>query len=95
MSALSLENMAYVEKSLAQWPALPKSMIVIEYHGDGDPAFGGSADDRALGTEGEILPRCGIGQRAVFLTIEDAHQAAKVISNRRPGSVLGVAPTWR
>lgn len=32
-------------------------MIVIEYHGEGDPCFGGHADDRALGPGGMILDR--------------------------------------
>lgn len=92
---LSLEQAGYVEKTKAAWPGLPLGMHVIEYCGDGDPAFGGTADDRVLGIEGQILARHARTAVAEFATIEAAHEAAKVISNRRPNSLLGVAPWWR
>lgn len=95
---LSLEMPAYVENLKARWGnALPKSMIVIEYCGDGDKAFGGSADDRPLGESGRIFKRSWDTSEkpAEFLTIEAAHQAAQKVLNRREGSILGVAPSWR
>ena len=94
---LSLEDSAYVLKAKSQWGCLPLSMTVIEYSGDGDPAFGGSADDRALGHNGLILERMQrLNQEPVtFKTIEAAHEAAKLITNRRENSILGVAPVWR
>lgn len=96
--SLSLENMAYVERCKTLWgAALPKSMIVIEYHGHGDPAFGGSSDDRPLGESGRVFkPSWDSSEKvAEFPTIEAAHQAAQMVPNRRKGSILGVAPTWR
>lgn len=78
----------------ASWAVLPKSMIVAEYHGSGDPFFGGKADDRVLGPCGSILPHAANQKAAFFSTIEEADEAARKITNRRPGSVLGVVPTW-
>lgn len=80
-----------------RWGSLPISMILIEFHGNGDPAFGGQADDRVLLESGQIQGRvCSKGDvTAVFTTVADAHQAALKIPNRRPGSILGVAPSWR
>ena len=91
---LSLEDPAYVSSVKARWPVMPKVMGVVEYSGTGDPFFGGDADDRALGLEGRILPRLSSEPRAQFKTIEDAHEAAVLIQNRRPGSLLGVTPSW-
>lgn len=95
----SLEQPDAVGRIRGKWRgAEPKSMIVIEYCGNGDPAFGGTADDRALGPDGFIL---GFDQRLQkiepmeFPTLEAAHEAAKQVKNRRPNSMLGVAPTWR
>lgn len=94
--SLSLEDPAYVPAMLAAWNALPKSMIVIEYCGNGDPAFGGQGDDRVLGTNGSILPRQHTDAKvARFDTVEAAHAAARTIPNRRSNSILGVAPSWR
>lgn len=94
MTRLSLEDPAYVEKMKAKWPIPPKGMTVIEFYGDGDPFFGGTADDRPLGIGGSILDCGSIDPHAEFATIEDAHGAAKAIKNRRPGSILGVLPWW-
>ena len=94
----SLEQHGAVERIRAKWRGSePLSMIVIEYHGDGDQAFGGQGDDRALGPDGFVITR---QQRwntkaEVFATLEDAHEAAKTVKNRREGSILGVAPSWR
>ncbi len=91
----------YVEFKRTEWNARgysdPLSVLVIEYWGDGDPAFGGYADDRALGPGGEILThqRRIEGVRPIeFATLEDAHEACKAIMNRRQDSLLGIAPKW-
>ena len=81
-----------------RWGSLPISMIVIEFLGTGDPIFGGQRDDRVLLESGQIegrVSRKGDEKAAVFKTVADAHKAAMQISNRRPGSILGVVPTWR
>lgn len=94
-ASLGLESQHYVAKVKRQWgDCFPLSMKVIEFCGDGDPAFGGKADDRVLAADGRI----GVGAfaaPAVFPTIEAAHQAAIAIPNRRHGSSLGVLPVWR
>ena len=93
-ASLGLESAVYVAKMRRQWgDCPPTSMKVIEFHGDGDKAFGGQADDRVLGVDGRI----GVGTvktPAIFPTIEAAHQAAATIPNRRSGSTLGVLPVW-
>lgn len=89
-----LTNPEKVEELLSRWGALPKSMIVIEYGGTGDPFFGGNADDRTLGIDGLIrLPMSKV-ETAEFDTIQQAHEAALKVTNRRPNTILGVAPTW-
>lgn len=94
--ATSLEKQAYVDRVKSLWPSLPLGMSVCEFHGDGDPFFGGCADDRPLGKAGEILTRpYRLDEIATFATIEDAHAAVQSIPNRRPGSRLGVMPWWR
>lgn len=92
-----LESPLYVAHQKTCWIRFgnPLDMIVVEYCGDGDPAFGGSADDRTLGVDGQILPRCSNQLAAVFQSIDEAHQAAINIKNRRPKSLLGVIPRWR
>jgi hypothetical protein len=84
----------YTAQMKHSWPSQPASMIVVEYHGYGDPACGGSADDRVLGECGSILPRAPNRPAAVFATIEEAAEAAQAIPNRRSGSSLGVVPRW-
>ncbi|RYC83563.1 hypothetical protein BFJ63_vAg13510 [Fusarium oxysporum f. sp. narcissi] len=95
----SLEQPGAVGRIRAKWRgAEPTSMIVIEYCGEGDPAFGGTADDRALGPDGYILrheQRLLKIEPVEFATLEEAHEASKLVKNRRPRSMLGVAPTWR
>lgn len=95
MPSISLDDLAYVEKARAMWRSQPIGMNVVEYYGNGDPFFGGNADDRPLGTNGQIIDRGSNEPRAVFTTIEEAHSAARAIPNRRPGSILGVIPWWR
>lgn len=95
-SSVGIESPEKVASCKAKWPTLPLDMIVIEYSGTGDMAFGGTADDRPLGKDGNILARPYTpDQVATFATIEEAHLAALAIANRREGSLLGVAPRWR
>ena len=85
-----------VQEIEKRWGVLPKSMVVIEYCGQGDRAFGGSADDRPLLKSGMIAgghPRTN-KDIAQFDTLSQAHEAAKKISNRRENTLLGVAPSW-
>lgn len=90
-----LENPEYVTNTKNDWPILPSSMTVIEYSGTGDAFFGGDADDRPLGLDGCILePGHELASVACFKTIEDAHQSALKIPNRRPNTILGVGPRW-
>lgn len=89
-----LTNPAYVDDVPARWTAPPKSMIVVEYSGTGDPYFGGSMDDRALGVDGRIKPPASKVETATFATIHQAHDAALKVANRRPGTILGVVPSW-
>lgn len=81
----------------ARWGALPASMILVEYWGDGDPAFGGHADDRVVLTSGRIqestLRKAG-EVVAEFPSVASAHEAALKIPNRRAQGLLGVVPTW-
>lgn len=90
-----LEGRPYVEKLLRTWAVLPTYLMVVEFYGNGDPFFGGNAEDLALGWDNAILnvgaPREDV---AVFATIEEAHEAAQGIPNRRDGSKLGVLPVW-
>ena len=93
---LGLESPEYVEKLKNTWQTQPLDMTVIEFFGTGDAFFGGSNDDRPLGKEGRILSRpYNRDAIAIFPSIDAAHEAAKAITNRRPNSLLGVAPRWR
>lgn len=95
-ASIELGNPAYIEQCKTKWSCAPKEMHVIEFFGQGDPFFGGSADDRPLGKNGCILDRpCSNNELATFTSIEEAHHAALSITNRRKGSVLGVVPRWR
>ena len=91
---MSLENQDYVHCVKAQWGVLPTRMTVVEYCGKGDQFFGGSVDDRPLGKDGNIVAPTSNVESADFVTIEDAHEAAKNVANRRSSSVLGVIPYW-
>ncbi len=65
-------------------------MLVIEYCGDGDPFFGGDADDRALRTDGKFHKPHQCNKAAIFTTIEQAHEAIKTASIfRRSNSRAG------
>jgi hypothetical protein len=95
--SIGLDDPEYVARLKETWgKSVPIEMSVVEFAGSGDPFFGGAADDRPLGRNGCILDRrASPFDVAVFKTIDDAHQAATAIKNRRPDSLLGVLPRWR
>lgn len=62
---------------------------VIEFHGTGDPFFGGSADDRPLGVSGRFLSGMyNVREIAMFPTLGEAAVAASK-APQRPGARLG------
>lgn len=90
-----LECWSYVTAVKQRWRVLPDHMMVMEFSGKGDPFFGGSACDLALGKCGRLLTRAAADSKtAVFSTIEEAHRVASKIPNRRPGTTLGIVPVW-
>lgn len=89
-----LSDPAYVAALKSRWPIQPEGMYVCEFSGNGDPFFGGGADDRFLGEHGRILGKEEVVALRLFPTIEAAHEAVMHIPNRRPHSLLGVVPVW-
>lgn len=60
--------------------------VVVEFYGKGDPAFGGSADDRPLGKSGEFLTGCYHRSAvAKFESYDEAMAAGLAAANRREG----------
>jgi len=74
----------------------PVAFKVMEFYGTGDPFFGGNANDKILSKSGELVEqwKAGLDDVAVFPTMEAAHEAAKRITNLRPGGLLDVIPSW-
>lgn len=71
-------------------------MILIEYCGAGDSAFGRQGDGRVQGQDGIMLQRQHADTNVSHVyTVEAAHAAAKSISHRSSNSIFGVAPDWR
>ncbi len=65
---------------------------VTEFFGSGDPMFGGAADDRPLGNNGQFLRGCfPWSDVAQFATREQA-QAAADAAEQRPGGKVGIIP---
>lgn len=65
--------------------------IAVEFHGKGDPFFGGSADDRPLGKAGEFLRGVyHLSEVAEFETREAAEGAVSRATNRREGGKISV-----
>lgn len=63
----------------------------MEFWGNGDPFFGGSADDRPLGKAGEFLRGVYVWTEvAEFETREAAEAAAAQARNPRAGGKIGV-----
>jgi hypothetical protein len=63
----------------------------MEFCGKGDPMFGGNADDRPLGLDGQFMRRYVHHQIARFQTREAA-QAAADFATKRPGARVGIIP---
>lgn len=76
-------------------PSNPFTIVgftVAEFYGRGDPYFGGTADDRPLGTAGTFLDGCyHLGEVARFDTRDAAQQAADAAPQRSGGKV-GIIP---
>lgn len=67
--------------------------IVMEFHGKGDPMFGGSGDDRVLGKRGAFLTGVHTrGDYGSFPSKEAALRAADRAVNRRPKGLLLALP---
>ena len=67
--------------------------ICMEFHGTGDPYFGGSADDRVLGRNGAFLT--GVHSRSdygSFPSKDSALRAGDRAINRRPKGKLLALP---
>ena len=67
--------------------------IVLEFHGKGDPWFGGAADDRPLGAAGAFLTGChSRSDYGRFDSKKAALAAGELASNRRPKGLLLALP---
>lgn len=91
-----LESWSYVAELKSKWQSPPDSMKVMEFFGTGDPFFGGDACDLILDKSCHLVEEWKVASEniASFKTIEAAYKAAQRIPNRRPGSILGVIPSW-
>ena len=64
---------------------------VVEFYGTGDPYFGGDAEDRSLGWDGEFLVGGHhVSERALFETEQDAQLTAEAARNKRKGGLISV-----
>lgn len=77
----------------------PRGVIVgytvIEFFGNSDPFFGGTADDRPLGRAGRFMTGTYlVTDTAVFVTEEAANEAAARATNKRPAGKVSVLPAW-
>ncbi len=71
---------------MSQW-------IVLEFHGKGDPMFGGTANDRPLGRYGSFLT--GVYTTSDYGTFPSkaaALRAGETAINRRPKGLLLALP---
>jgi hypothetical protein len=66
----------------------------MEFYGKGDPYFGGSADDRPLGRNGQFLRIANRDDIAHFDS-ESAATDAAAAATHRPGGKVGIIPVWR
>lgn len=70
-----------------------KEWVVMEFHGKGDPMFGGGGNDRVLGKDGFFLT--GVHSRddyGSFASEAAALRAAESAPNRRPKGLLLALP---
>lgn len=77
----------------ATYRAAPLTIVwtAMEFWGHGDPAMGGTADDRVLRVDGQF-GRTGHGRphEAEYPTAEAARAAAEAAPNRRPDGLLSI-----
>lgn len=73
---------------------MTRQFICMEFWGDGDPFFGGKADDRVLATDGTFRRSydfsVGCAQRATFATAELAIAAGRAAPRRDGGLLSGL-----
>ncbi|MBX3699346.1 MAG: hypothetical protein KF811_16185 [Dokdonella sp.] len=62
--------------------------VCMEFCGQGDPFFGGSADDRTLLTDGRFGHRSGRNPPARFVDAKTALEAGRKAVNRRGSALL-------
>lgn len=62
--------------------------VCFEFHGRGDPFFGGQADDRILLTDGSFGHSSPAAKAARFETMVEAAEAGRRASNRRDGALI-------
>lgn len=62
--------------------------VCMEFHGRGDPFFGGSADDRILLTDGSFGHSSPASPAARFVSLADAAEAGRRASNRREKALI-------
>lgn len=63
--------------------------VALEFYGDGDPMFGGSADDRPLKADGTFRSSANFySPTATFTTAGAAVAAAMRAPNRRKGGSI-------
>ena len=62
--------------------------VCMEFYGQGDPFFGGSADDRTLLTDGCFGHRSGRNPPARFVDAKTALEAGRKAVNRRGSALL-------
>lgn len=76
----------------------PELFVCVEFWGNGDPFFGGQADDRTLMADGGgfyVPPRTGRRdyRPALFTSREDAIAAGERAPNRRKGGLIAGCPS--
>lgn len=70
-------------------PAPALQFRATEFCGNGDPMFGGTADDRPLCKDGSFKRHAAEADIAVFATEADALAAAEAAPNKRRGGKIG------
>ena len=62
--------------------------VCMEFHGRGDPFFGGNADDRILLTDGSFGHSSAGTPAARFMTMAEAAAEGRLASNRREAALI-------
>lgn len=69
-----------------------RGYTVIEFHGKGDPYFGGSADDRPLGKNGKFLTGPYTRDAIAEFATKDEAEKAVASAEQRKGGLVGYIP---